>query len=214
VVDHPELSDFHTPAIVDRGQVVAAIGSAGAAPLLASLLRADIETRVRPGAGMIAALLGARRDALRAAFPDLPQRRAFLRAVLAGPAGAAAEAGEEALAGRRLDEAIAGGWSAVGRVSLIAPPAADDLISLRASRALNIADIVFYDAAGQALIAAHARRDAEHRPIADAHAGALADEAAQGRLVAVVGESVPADLAAALAGRGVAVETLLPAPGP
>src|SRR5476649_1791948 len=54
VVDHPELSDFHTPAIVDRGQVVAAVGTAGASPLLASLLRAEVEMRIPESAGRIA----------------------------------------------------------------------------------------------------------------------------------------------------------------
>src|ERR1700677_4311125 len=94
VVDHPELSDFHTPAIVDRGPIVAAIGTTGAAPLIASLLRAEVEMRIPPAAGPIATLLGERREALREAFPDLPARRAFLRAVLTGPVAAAAEAGD------------------------------------------------------------------------------------------------------------------------
>lgn len=58
VVDHPELSDFHTPAIIDRGQVVAAIGTAGAAPMLAALLRADLEARIPEGVGALVELLG------------------------------------------------------------------------------------------------------------------------------------------------------------
>src|SRR5260221_6177271 len=49
VVDRPTLSDFHTPAIIDRGAVVAAIGTSGTAPLLASLLRAEVETRMPSG---------------------------------------------------------------------------------------------------------------------------------------------------------------------
>ena len=214
VVDHPELSDFITPAIVDRGQVVAAIGSGGAAPLLASLLRAEIEARVRPGAGLISALLGERREALRAAFPDLPLRRAFLRAVLAGPAGEAAEKGDAESAAAELDRAIAGGWSAVGRVTYISVPRSDDLVPLRAVRALNVADIVLYGAAGAALVNAHARRDAEHWPAAEATEEAIAAQALAGRLVAVVGAEGPADLPERLAARGVAIETLRPAPPP
>ncbi len=213
-VDHPELSDFHTPAIIDRGQVVAAIGTAGAAPLLASLLRAEVETRVPEWAGPIAALLGSRRDALREAFPDLAARRAFLRAVLAGSAAEAARSGDTDLAGRRLDEAIAGGWSAVGRISLIAAPAAADLLSVRAVRVLNNADIVAADAPMMAAVAPHTRRDAQFCSLAGATEATLADHADAGRLVAVVGADSPRDLAACLEGRGISVELLASAPGP
>jgi len=86
---------------------------------MASLLRAEVEARIPAGAGLIAALLGERREALREAFPDLPLRRAFLRAVLAGPAADAAAVNDAAIAAQLLDAAIAGGWSAVGRVTFI-----------------------------------------------------------------------------------------------
>ena len=212
VVDHPELSDFHTPAIIDRGQVVAAIGTAGAAPLLASLLRAEIETRVPEGAGRIAALLALRRDDLRAAFPDLPARRGFLRAVLAGPATAAAESGDTARAGRLLDEALAAGWSSLGRVSLIDAPVSADMISVRAVRALNIADILIPGAGGDAVIAAHARRDAERWAWTSEAWEAIPAQIAAGRLIAVVARSIPRDLGDALESRGIAVDRLAPAP--
>ncbi len=212
VVDHPELSDFHTPAIIDRGQVVAAIGTAGAAPLLASLLRAEVETRVPASAGRIAALLGGRREALREAFPDLPARRAFLRAILAGDAADLAAVGDMVLAGRRLDEAIAAGWSAVGRVAFLASPAAPDLVSVRAVRWLNVADVVHFDAVDLPLIDAHGRRDAELRPLAAADGDSLNAQARAGRIVAVVGHRGAADLSATLAAAGVAIDRLAPAP--
>ena len=97
VTDRPDLCDFVTPAVIDRGEVVAAIGTGGTAPILASLLRGDIEARVPEGAGRIAALLGRMQPEVRAAFPDLAQRRAFLRSVLDGPAA------EAALARRRRE---------------------------------------------------------------------------------------------------------------
>ena len=211
-VDHPELSDFYTPAIIDRGQVVAAIGTAGAAPLLASLLRAEVETRVPEWAGPIAALLGGRRDALREAYPDLAARRAFLRAVLAGSAAEAARSGNMELAGRRQDAAIAGGWSAIGRVSLVAAPAAADLLSVRAVRVFNNADIVAADAPLMAAVAPHTRRDAQFCSLAGATEDVLTDQASAGRLVAVVGAGSPQDLAARLEARGISVELLAPAP--
>jgi precorrin-2 dehydrogenase/sirohydrochlorin ferrochelatase len=211
VVDRPDLSDFHTPAIIDRGQVVAAIGTAGAAPLLAALLRAQLETLVRPGAGLIADLLGEHRDALREAFPDLPARRAFLRAVLAGPIGAAAEAGDLPLAAKRLNDALKAGWSAVGRVSFIEVPSAPDLVSVRAVRVLNIADIVVDGAESESIVNTHARRDAEHWNIDDLAEEALFARATAGQLVAIVAREAPHAVLRALESRGVSVELLTPA---
>jgi siroheme synthase-like protein len=208
VADHPELSDFHTPAIVDRGQVVAAVGTAGASPLLASLLRAEIEERVPEGAGRVAALLGQRREAVRRAFPDLAQRRAFLRAVLAGPAAVAAAAGENARALALLDEAIAGGWSAPGRVSIIEGAATPDLISLRAARVLASADVVVSGEDAQTLLANHGRRDAERLTPEAAGGDRIADLVAASRWVAIVGAAADPPLVEALAALGIAVEVL------
>jgi siroheme synthase-like protein len=212
VVDHPDLSDFHTPAIIDRGQVVAAIGTAGAAPLMASLFRAEIETRVPESAGRVASLLALRRDALRAAFPDLPARRGFLRAILAGPVAAAADAGDLGQAARLLDEALTAGWAGVGRVSLIEVPPVADLISVRAVRALNFADIIVAGDAGEAVIAAHGRRDAELWTWPRLTVSTLVDQVKAGRLIAVVARTIPANLGQTLEARGVSVDRLAPAP--
>jgi precorrin-2 dehydrogenase/sirohydrochlorin ferrochelatase len=214
VVDRPELSDFHTPAIVDRGQIVAAIGTSGAAPLIASLLRAEVEMRIPPAAGPIAALLGERREALHKAFPDLAARRAFLRGVLVGPAAAAAAEGNLVEAGRALDAAIASGGSAVGRVSFVDVPAAVDLLSVRAVRVLNVADVVALGAGARPLVDVHARRDAEHWAWTPRIEAAVADQARAGRLVAVVDRVFAQPAARRLAAAGLTVERLEAAPGP
>ena len=206
VVDRPTMSDFHTPAIVDRGSVVAAIGTGGGAPVLASLLRAEIEARIPVSAGAVAGMLGERRAALRAAFPDLTDRRSFFRAVLAGPVSRTAEA-DVALAGRLLDEAIADGWKAVGGVSVIDLPGAPDLISLRAVRVLNVADVVVGGAGAEGLLASHARRDAEHLAPDAITSAMLIDLAAAGRRVALVGIADPA-LLVALKDAGADLEVL------
>ena len=200
VFDRPALSDFHTPAIVDRGAVVAAVGTAGAAPLLAQTLRADLEAHVPEGVGPLAAVLGKRRDAVTSAFPDLAQRRSFLRAVLASPVARTADADA-------LDAMIAAGWAAVGRAWLIAMPHAADLISIRAQRALNSADIVIAPASSASLIATHARRDAERLTLGAAE---IAERVRGGALVAVIDPSPR--LAAELAALGVCAEVLNPAP--
>ena len=94
VVDHPALCDFYTPALIDRGAVVAAVGATGAAPLLAAMLRNDIEAVIPQGAGRLADLFRATRDEVRAALPDMTERRAFLRQIMRGPAAEAALAGD------------------------------------------------------------------------------------------------------------------------
>jgi precorrin-2 dehydrogenase/sirohydrochlorin ferrochelatase len=94
VVDRPELCDFFTPALVDRGEVVAAVGTGGASPVLAQVLKEAIEVSVPEGAGRVAALLRQFRAQVRAAFPDMGERRRFVLSVLEGPAAEAAMAGD------------------------------------------------------------------------------------------------------------------------
>lgn len=173
VVDRPQLSDFVTPAVIDRGEVVAAIGTGGAAPILASLLRGDIEARVPEGAGRIAALLGRMQAEVRAAFPDLAQRRAFLRSVLDGPAAEAAMGGDMARAEALLREAIGRGLRISGRLRVIDGAGPADLLTLRAARGLAEADLLVIDADADAGIVTLARRDARRVAAGDIDEAAL-----------------------------------------
>ena len=186
VLDHPELSDFTTPAIIDRGTVVAAIGTTGAAPMLSALLRADLEARIPAALGPLAELLGQLRAEIRAAFPDLARRRAFLRATLSGPVAEAAQAGDLARAEQQLRGALAKGEAAAGRIWLIAEPPARDLLTLRAARALAEADVLVLGDTVADDLTTLARRDANRRRLRDSDADGLAREAADGRQVAVV----------------------------
>jgi len=211
VVDAPDLSDFHTPAIIDRGQVVAAIGTAGASPLMASLVRSELEALLPEGAGKIAAMLGARREAVREAFPDLVRRRAFLRKVLVGTAAIAAAADDMKSAFEHLDRAIAGGWSAGGRISVIETASAPDLVSLRAARVLAVADVIIATADAEPLLANHGRRDAERLGMECATVGYLTSAAGEGKIVAIVAMSMDASLVDVMRANGVVVEALGPA---
>ena len=213
VVDHPTLSDFHTPALVDRGEVVAAVGTAGSAPLLAALIRNAIETRIPEGAGKVAALLRRNQAAVREAIPDLTQRRAFLRDMLSGPAAAAAMAGDMATADRLFGESLANGGKAAGRVRFVAGKGAADLLTLRASRTLAEADLLVIPAGVEPGILAMARRDAERLAPAEAPPETLVPLVQAGRqvVVLVTGPINPHDLKA-LAEAGVVVEVLLAAP--
>jgi precorrin-2 dehydrogenase/sirohydrochlorin ferrochelatase len=94
VVDRPELCDFFTPALVDRGEVVAAVGTGGSSPVLAQVLKEAIAGAVPEGVGRLAGLLRQFRAEVKAAFPDMAERRKFVLGVLEGPAAEAAMAGD------------------------------------------------------------------------------------------------------------------------
>ena len=163
VTDRPALCDFTTPAVIDRGEVVAAIGTGGGSPMLATLLRQDIETRVPQGAGRIAALFRTMQDEVRAALPELHLRRAFLRDALNGPAAQAAMNGDLARATDLLRQALANGKVRAGGVQFLQATGPVDLLTLRAVQALAAADILVSDPGVHPDILALARRDAERR---------------------------------------------------
>jgi precorrin-2 dehydrogenase/sirohydrochlorin ferrochelatase len=140
VVDRPHLSDFATPAIVDRGSVMAAIGTSGAAPVLATRLREELEARWPAGLGGLAELLLRLRDAVRERFPEPSPRRAALRRLLDGEAAKAALGGDlERACDLAVQELAAEGHGA-GRVRFLTCPPTDDLLTLRSLRALSSAD--------------------------------------------------------------------------
>ncbi len=213
VVDHPALSDFMTPALVDRGAVVAAVSTSGASPILAALLRNDIEARVPPGAGRVAALFGGLREQLRAALPDLDDRRAFLREAMSGPAADAAMAGDMAAARARLEADLAG-WSTArgrkGRLHVVMPLAAEDLLSLRAARALAQADVLVEGPGALKATIALARREARRVAVEAATPDTLVGIAGEGLQIVWIGDA-PDTVVEALQAAGVAIERLRPA---
>ena len=84
VVDRPELSSFITPSIIDRAPITIAIGTGGAAPILARMLRQTIEAAIAPGWGRLAALAGRLQAETRARFPEVGQRRRVLERIFTG----------------------------------------------------------------------------------------------------------------------------------
>ena len=213
VVDHPDQCDFYTPAVIDRGAVVAAVGATGAAPLLAAMLRNDIEAQVPEGAGRVAALFRATRDEVREVLPDIADRRTFLRDALTGPAAQAAMAGDMDAALMRLREALARIGEGpqvrpIGRVDFLIGAGPADLMSLRAARALSQVDVLIVDPSLPPEIAAMARRDAIRAPFADSATLKLVELVSEGHRVvcmmaADVDPSIPRTLR--LSGAGVAV---------
>jgi precorrin-2 dehydrogenase/sirohydrochlorin ferrochelatase len=161
VIDRPELCDFTTPAIVDRGEVVGAIMTGGAAPVLATELRLTLEAQWPASLGQIAALLDRVKHQLRSRLPDPSARRALLRALIRGPAGQAALDGRMAEAEALAMAALAAATEPPpARLVLLRAPKAPDLLTLRALRWLSEADRILVDAGTDPTLVEFARRDA------------------------------------------------------
>ena len=168
VVDDPALSDFAVPAIVDRAPVAIAISTDGAAPVLAQRIRAAIERLLPPGLGRVAELAAGLRATVRARLADAGARRDYWAALFDGPAAEAALAGDAALARRHALRALDGAAGArrAGKVFLVgAGPGAADLLTLRAQRLLQEADIVVHDDLVPAGVVGMGRRDARYIPV-------------------------------------------------
>lgn len=205
VVDRPELCDFTTPAIIDRGEVVAAVGTAGASPMLATLMRQDIEQRLPAGAGRVAALFRQMQDEVRAALPDLAERRAVLRDALSGDIARAAMDGDMTTAQTLLRAALTAGAQGRACVEAIEAFAEPDLITVRAVRALAAADILVAAPDAPAGVTDMARRDAERMLPAEDW---LAAAAAGARVALVLTTPLPAELAAEIAAANVPLTIL------
>jgi uroporphyrin-III C-methyltransferase/precorrin-2 dehydrogenase/sirohydrochlorin ferrochelatase len=170
VVDSAELSTFIFPAIIDRSPIVVAVSSAGAAPVLARLVREQIEALLPARLGALARFLGARRAAVGRALGALA-RRAFWERIVGGRTASELLAGNEAAAVRAFAAELAaarlaaGGTPAAvtpGEVYLIgAGPGDPDLLTLRALQLLQQADVILHDRLVPAAILERARRDAE-----------------------------------------------------
>jgi len=170
VVDRPELSSFIFPAIIDRGEVVVAIGTGGASPVLARRLRERIEAMLPARIGELATLLRRYRSRLAEARHGAHLVRRFWEKAVDGRIGAAVVAGR----GREAEAALIRDIANIGKetrskqsrptgtVHLVgAGPGDPDLLTLRALHALQGADVVFYDELVTPGILDRARRDAE-----------------------------------------------------
>ncbi|WP_413720940.1 siroheme synthase CysG [Silicimonas sp. MF1-12-2] len=162
-VDNLEHSQFITPAIVDRDPVTVAIGTEGAAPVLARAIKADLEERLPASLGVLARVGKAFRSVAEA-LPMGRARRAFWSDYYFGAGPAAFDAaGEDALA-ETLDSLLAqhlGQTEQRGRVTFVgAGPGDPELLTLKARRALHEADVVIYDRLVTQEVLELARREA------------------------------------------------------
>jgi uroporphyrin-III C-methyltransferase/precorrin-2 dehydrogenase/sirohydrochlorin ferrochelatase len=174
VMDDLEHSTFIFPAIVDRGDVVVAVGTGGASPVVARRVRERIEAVLPARIGDLATFIGRWRKTIHGRIPEFALRRRFWERVVDGPIGALVLAGRNDEAEAALKDipdpsAFAGAQASgevEGRVTLVgAGPGDPDLLTIKALRALQDADIVFYDELVSPEILDRARRDASRIPV-------------------------------------------------
>jgi uroporphyrin-III C-methyltransferase / precorrin-2 dehydrogenase / sirohydrochlorin ferrochelatase len=163
VVDAPELSTFITPALVDRSPVTVAIGTEGAAPVLAREIRARIEAMLPANLGALAARAQALRERVAETVTDPRARRCLWERLLQGPFRRAVLAGAQDEAERILaDELEVGQRQRTGRVALVGcGPGDPDLLTLKALQRMQEADVLVIDRLVDHRILEYARRDAE-----------------------------------------------------
>ncbi|QDZ10816.1 siroheme synthase CysG [Devosia ginsengisoli] len=162
VVDVPAECDFYTPSIVDRAPLTVAISTEGDAPVLARLVRARIEAMLSPRLGKIASLAGRLRHAAENLIHDGPARRRFYEALVTSPEIEAAEARGQGLEAAETLLAAHARAEGQGVVWLIgAGPGSEDLLTLRAQRLLQEADVIVHDQLVPSVVIDMGRRDAE-----------------------------------------------------
>ncbi len=155
VVDVPDQCDFYTPSIVERAPLTVAISTEGDAPVLARLVRAQIEALLAPGIGKIASLAGGLRHKVESLIHDGAARRRFYEDLVTRPGM------DQQSAETLLDAHVAKG-AGQGVVWLIgAGPGSEDLLTLRAQRLLQQADVIVHDQLVPAAVVEMGRRDAE-----------------------------------------------------
>ncbi|NIP74102.1 MAG: uroporphyrinogen-III C-methyltransferase [Gammaproteobacteria bacterium] len=167
VVDNPRLCTFIVPSIIDRSPVQIAVSTGGASPVLARLLRSRLETLIPSRYGDVGALLEEYRGRAKQVFADVDARRRFWESVLQGPILEMVLSGQDAAARETLEKAFAqaqagGAEHGVGEVYLVGGgPGDPDLLTFRALRLLQQADVVVHDRLVSKEVLAMMRRDAE-----------------------------------------------------
>lgn len=185
VVDAPELSTFIMPAIVDRAPVTVAIGTEGAAPVLAREIKSKVESLLPANLGGLARRAQDLRKLISIVVPDARSRRRLWERLLLGPFRRAVLSGAEAEAERILDAELRDADApAAGRVALIGcGPGDPDLLTLKALQRLQEADVLVVDRLVNPQVLEYARRDAERIFVGKAPGGPTTSQAEINRIL-------------------------------
>lgn len=169
VADKTDLCSFILPAIVDRSPVIIAVSTGGRSPVLARYIKARLETLIPMAFGKLADLLGRFRQRAKDVVTDPDKRKIFWEGTINGPIAESVLAGDTAKAEQQLEkelndisQTVKRLVKRVGEVYLIgAGPGDPDLMTFRAQRLLQKADVVLYDRLVPSGILELCRREAE-----------------------------------------------------
>ena len=165
VVDSPDLCTFVMPSIIDRSPVMVAVSTGGSSPVLGRMLRQKLETTIPAGYGQLARLAKAFRDKVKTKFKSGVDRRLFWEKVLEGPIAEMMVAGKEQQATEALEKALDSAGATMpghGEVYLVGGgPGDPDLLTFKALRLMQQADVVVYDRLLSKEVLELVRRDAE-----------------------------------------------------
>ena len=163
VVDSPELSSFIMPSIVDRSPVIIAVSSAGKAPVLARIIRAKLETVIPSAYGVLAEIAGEYRQKVKDRFSKIKDRRAFWEFIFSGVIAEKVFSGRINEAKDDIDKQLKRASEIeLGEVYLVgAGPGDPDLLTFKALRLIQQADVVLYDRLVSKGVMELVRRDSE-----------------------------------------------------
>ncbi len=161
-VDDPPHCRFMVPAIIDRSPLIISVASNGTSPVLSRQIRTQLETLIPHGMGKLAEFSGKWRTTVKQKITNPDERRIFWEDLYASPLKEQVFNGNEAEADQLIEQALQEWKTPKGEVYLVgAGPGDPELLTLKALRLMQQADVVIYDRLVSQPIMDLCRRDAE-----------------------------------------------------